>query len=255
MIKEGRYYETAGLKPLDLILFKGTEFVSKSLIKIMKTRIKHVDNKEIDDFSHVGMIITKELIDLPELVSGKLYIFEAIYSGKMTDGVKNIYNKSFFGTQIRDFDAVMLNNDKHSNVQIAVVPIKNNPLYGPDAEKVKRRFKVAFEKYNNARFEGNVFSMLGALYPKFRCIRNFTEEVFERKRWMFCSELCAQVYKDIGVLKEDAEPRNVVPLDFIGFDQDGDITKGIFDKHFLITNFPKSRSPFSSPQTPRYSKI
>jgi hypothetical protein len=202
------------IKPLDIILFKGPDFVS-NLIRCMEG-FKVGTNT----FSHAGMIVTSDILNDPRLEKGKLYIWESTMSGKLGEGVTNIDGKSFLGVQLRDFEEVLKKYDENPKTRIAlcrlkegVCPIKDNEL--------KDKFTDIFDKYNGTFYDANIFSLMGALFPWCRPIRTATEHN-KIKDWLFCSELVALCYKELGIYPEEVNPKDVVPVDFLEDEKDTD---------------------------------
>ena len=93
--------------PLDIILFRGTDGVS-DLIRVVEQ-----DVRGCGDFSHAGIIVTRELLpNLTKLEAKKLYVMESTMSYPLplvSDGPPNILTgKGYFGVQIRDL-SILLN--------------------------------------------------------------------------------------------------------------------------------------------------
>ncbi len=59
----------ADVRPLDLILFRGVDPVSRA--------IQFVQNRKIGrgDYSHAGVVVTREVLDLQCLEPGKIYVW------------------------------------------------------------------------------------------------------------------------------------------------------------------------------------
>lgn len=196
------------IKPLDLIFFTGNEFISNTIRFLEKKRL----GKNAGKYSHVGLIVTSEILDHPKIKKNKLYIWESTMSGFLGNEVYNIDGKSFFGSQVRDFDQI-LNN--YSNVYWSKFTII------VDFELIKEKFTLIFNKYNNIPYDANIFSLLGSLFPCMRYVRDHTEFKFINENWLFCSELCFKVYQELDYYDKKFDPRNVVPEDFLGLDEDG----------------------------------
>lgn len=214
-IKEGRLYDDIkkDIKPLDLILFKGGEFVSDLIRFFEYTRL---DNNWANDYSHCGLIVTKELLDDPRLEDGKLYVWESTMSGKLDGGVYNIDGKAFLGVQLRNFDDVINSYDAPATTAIAWCRLKNNPfLDDTKKEDVKKQFAECFKTYNGIRYDLNFYSLFSALYKYLRFLRKPIEKILHTEKWIFCSELPVLVYKALGLLDASVNEKNVLPVDFI----------------------------------------
>ena len=60
---------------------------------------------EMGLWTHVGMVITSDLLNFKNSVPGKLYVWESTMSGSLADGVNDtITNAGKFGVQIRSLE-------------------------------------------------------------------------------------------------------------------------------------------------------
>ena len=232
MEKIGEKYKELKYKfqPFDLVLFRGGEFVSDIISYLEEVKL----GKGAGDYSHVGMIVTSDILDHPKVEKNKLYIWESTISGFLGEGVKNIQNKSFLGVQLRDFDEVAPAYDNHPDTYLGWSPmykeIREQLIERP---KIKEEFTKIFNKYNGIPYDANIFSLMGALFQCCRDCREFTEVKGINHNWLFCSELCFKVYQELGVYEKKFDPSNVVPVDFIGYDEDG--IPVLFDKPVRFT--------------------
>ena len=188
--KDGILYETIkpNLKPLDLLLFKGADFIGKAITFLQRSRFKNT----LVDFTHAGMVVTKEILDDDLLEEGKLYILESVLSGKLAQGVYNIRGKGYIGVQLRDLDEVIETYDRSNGTRIAHYQLQNNPYN--DISKhdyLKSQFTTLFKKYDGIKYDFNFVSLLSSIYPMFRCMRSQIEHYLHTEEWLFCSELCA----------------------------------------------------------------
>jgi len=205
------------MKDLDIIIFRGVDFVSKTIQRLQSQFLR----KE-KAFSHVALVISTKIVDHPNMVPDKFYIWESTMSGKLSDGVLNIDGKSFFGAQVRDLDLVVNAYKKAGgDASLISINLKKTPS--------KRRFQKIFNKYNGANYDMNFISLLSSLYPKLRCIRGKIEKYLHTDNWLFCSELCAIAYKEMKIIP-NLNTKNVVPEDFVGTsDADKQIPNGMFE--------------------------
>jgi hypothetical protein len=224
--KEGYLYTKLfpHIKPLDLILFKGQDLVSDTIRLIEYVDLK---NNWSDDYTHCGIIINRELLDDERLDPSKLYVWESTISGKLGGGVYNIQGESHLGVQVRDFEEVVKAYDEPNNTQIAWCRLNNNPWNDPEkSAEIKTKFREIFDKYNGIRYDLNFFSLFSSFYNRIRPFRKFVEIVCRTNKWLFCSEHVALTYKELGLLPEETEERDVLPVDFItGVDEDKAIPK------------------------------
>lgn len=208
------------IRPLDLVLFKGSELISDSIRFFQRLKL----GKGGGEYSHVGIVVTKDILDIPELKEGKLYVFESTMSGKLGQNVNNIYGKSYFGSQLRDLDELAAAYLAVDDSEMAFAKLKNNVFYnesGKINDMCKKKFTELVNKYNNVPYELNVTSLAGSLFNEVRFIRDLTEDEESSKKWLFCSELCFIVYQGLELYDKKFNPSDVVPMDFIGFDKDG----------------------------------
>ena len=202
-------------KPLDVLLFAGGDFVSSAIRKIERVKLGN------GDFSHAGLVATRDLIDDNKLVAGKFYTWEITMGGKLNDGVPDVRGKSFLGVQIREFDWVFDSFRGNLNTKIAWCRLKNNPFNDPSCDRQNLQTKATLLYYSTLDKPYESVCCCGcqlgsALFPIFRkCVCRTGDERF------FCSEFVAYVLKYMNVLSADINPHDVVPVDFIpGVDQD-----------------------------------
>lgn len=226
--KEGILYENIRpkLKPLDLILFRGSDFVSDTIRTLSNARLSKT---WADNYSHAGLIVTSDILDHPLVKNDVIYVWESTISGKLGQNIYNIKGESFLGTQLRNFDELIIEYDRPNTTSIALCKLNNNPMDSDDIEvkkSLKNKFTEIFNKYNHIRYDLNFFSLFGALYPPCRCIRKPMETIFGTQKWLFCSELCALIYKKLNLLPDKLNEKNVLPVDFINdVDEDKEIPK------------------------------
>ncbi len=246
--KEGLLYDKvrAKMKPLDLILFRGSDFVSDTIRVLCNGRLSKT---WADNYSHSGLIVTSEILDHPDIKEGVLYVLESTISGKLGQNIYNIEGKSFLGAQLRNFDELIIEYDRPNTTSIAWCQLNHNPAKNDDFDKqkeLKLKFTEIFNKYNGTPYDMNFMSLCCALYPSFRCFRKPVETVLGTQNWLFCSELCALVYKELNMLPATLNEKNVLPVDFINnVDEDKEIPKNfvkypvriVSKNHYDISNF------------------
>lgn len=229
IIKEGVLYEDykRKIKPLDLVLFKGGDFISDAIRYLQKKTAEDRSVYKIDPdaFSHVGIVVTSEIIDDPLVKEGKLYLWESTMSGNLSDGVPDVNGESFLGVQLRDLDEVIKAYDRPNDTRIAFASLKKENLekvWSEDsAELLKTRMTEIFTWYNGTKYDANLYSLTSTVIPCLRRARGTVETIVGSEDWLFCSELVATIYRDLDLISGLVEPKNVTPMDFIGFDLDG----------------------------------
>jgi hypothetical protein len=84
-----------------LILFEGDDYVSRT-DRILDTVMRCKRHR----FTHVGLVITRQVFDDVRLHPDRFYILESTRRGPLADSVRNIDNQLMRGIQIRDLRAV-----------------------------------------------------------------------------------------------------------------------------------------------------
>ena len=171
------------IRPLDLILFKGGDFISDIIRFLEKIKSRNIpESKAVyditpDSFSHVGIVVSDEILDDQRLKPGELYIWESTMSGKLTDGVNNIQGKSYLGVQLRNLNDVIFAYDSSPCTRIAFSPIKESSMeIWEDKDSLKRKFTSIFTKYNGVRYDANLFSLSSSIFSCLRPLRDDIEE-------------------------------------------------------------------------------
>ncbi len=219
------------IKPLDLILFAGNNFVSKTIRLVEKEKLG------LGTISHVGIVITKEILPhIKELKANHFYIWESTNSKmKLSNHPKDILGKSKFGVQIRDLREVI---EYYLSYQGKVYwgKINEHPFKIRSKESLPsfvQRKKTIIEKfvdieknYGNSQFNLSFIDLAASIFTSLRPLRRFKNRLkkfFKRKKKykksytpLFCSEFVAIIYKTISLLDENIDPSNVVPVDFLG---------------------------------------
>ena len=94
-------------------------------------------------------------------------------------------------------------------------------------------FTDYFNMINNTRYDANAYSLFASVFKCLRKRRDAIERMLGTDDWLFCSELVAHVYKTIGIFPAEVEPKDVLPMDYIGFDSDN-VVPIIVDKPYDI---------------------
>lgn len=236
------------VRPLDLIVFKGGEGVSEVIMDLEK---KVVGN---GDVSHVEVAITKrwcsKIKTHTPTPDDELLSWGSTLSGKLNDGVNDLESGGVkFGIQIRNLEHLVKSYIYDTGANVGVCRLINNPIekkegekeeeYAKRMEELKQKIDEAYEKFNGNHYDVNMLNLVAALFPALRPFRDASKEVIdlfkESNPWMFCSEFSAALYEYLGVIVHDDKvggkvfkPEDVVPVDFLGVDEDPDgITKPI----------------------------
>jgi hypothetical protein len=169
-------------------------------------------------FSHVGMVVKSDLLSKCSIAGkeykldpDKIYIWESVLSGKLSDHVNDISNKPYLGVQLRCFDDIMAGYEE-GKTEIAI---------GRLAESIKinqtaiNAFAEIFKELNGIPFEHDLVSILSCIFHDLVEFRNLIETETKSKNWLFCSELVALVMKKMGVFGQQIDQRNIAPMDFV----------------------------------------
>lgn len=176
------------IRPLDIILFKGVDVISDTI------RILEKYETENGDFSHIGMVITSELLPLiPQLKHNILYVLESTSSygipviiGDTPPDVVSGHGR--FGVQIRELQKVIDTYiTKDNNAKVAWGKLIDNPWekmtlmkdgHEKEIQKIMlvNSMNVMYQKYGRKIYELNIFDMFGALFPCFRKNRDIIDE-------------------------------------------------------------------------------
>lgn len=237
----------AQLSPLDLILFKGADFVSKTIRFLEQEELKD------GDFSHSGVLVNSEILPgIKQLIPGRWYVWESTMSAtsgffkQFADGVPNsLTGKGKLGVQIRDFEEVVDAYLKSPDTAVAWCKLKSNPwlprpnetvtVYASRKQELIDDIQDIYQEYGNRTYDLNCLDLLGSLFPCCRKPRDALRTILVEERtifssldlnvdptgWLFCSQLVAIIYQDLGLIDSSKNPLNVVPVDFLGVDSNG----------------------------------
>jgi len=228
------------MKPFDLLVFRGDDFLSYFISLLEKRGHK---NAKGGNFTHVGMIVTSDILNNPLLQQGKLYILESVISGQLGYGINDINDKAFLGVQIRDLEKLIPAYDLPNHTSIAWCPLINHPY---EIDNVKEKFTTLCNSVYGTTWDANCWSLLSAIYPILRPCRSCIEHSLHTEEWLFCSELIATIYKEFEVLPEYVNPKNVLPADLVYPEEDTDTMVKIVSDIVYITS-PIHYSPKIDP--------
>jgi hypothetical protein len=215
-------YKTLNIQPFDIIEFKGGDFVSTGIRIVSKASLG--GRYQAGKFSHTGMIITKDVLNIPLLEQGKLYIWESTISGKLGGDVDNIEGHAFLGVQIREFDKV-IKSYLTPNTAAALLKLKDrSPI---EVDDIQAKTLECFNKYNGIPYTINIMQLFAAAYPKVRWLT----PTWGKYKFLFCSELVSCIYRDVGIFPSAIQPCDVIPADFVS-DGEPDIANRNIPNYF-----------------------
>lgn len=197
------------MKSFDLILFRGTGAISNTLSKLQKLVIGE------GEWSHVGIVITKDILDFENSEPNKLYIWESTSLSKTVDVPTG---KIDCGIQIRDLEQVIDEYDNDPKTKIAWCQLKDNPINKLDdetdeefnirIEKIKEVILEFYENHKDDIYDYNVCSLTKSLYSWF-------PKWYHNKNMYFCSEMVMTIYQKIGKTSNDIDPESVAPVELV----------------------------------------
>lgn len=232
------------VRPLDLIVFRGRDTVSKI---IRDLEIETTGNGEV---SHVEVAITCEwcskIVPQPEfnIKPDTMLSWTSTMSGNLNDGAVNVETGgASFGTQFRILENLVRRYLTKAETNVGLCRLIDNPTcmragethdaYIIRANKLKEDLNRAYDKFSEKQYDINPLSLLGAMFPVVRPFRDAGNEIIQKyvdvNSWLFCSELVAAVYIEVGVINDETDgvkdgrildAANVLPVDFLGVDAD-----------------------------------
>lgn len=226
------------MRTFDLLFFRGTDVVSNAISRIQKQKTG------CGDFTHVGIVIRgTDLMPAKEgedawLKPDILYVFESTMSGNMADGCTDVHGESHLGVQLRRLDDVVTAYDAPPKSRLAWCALLESKRISDDTERAIACRNI-YEKYRGLRYDLSAVDLSACAFPQMRRLRDskaftrvrdmLSKAVYSSKRasnasgddndlisrWQFCSELAANIYREIGALDQAVEPQNVMPIDFL----------------------------------------
>lgn len=182
-----------------------------------------------------------------------LYIFESTMSGPTSRGGNGVYSvdgDAFLGVQLRSLDAVLAADDTPREAAIAWCSLR------PAARRRLRPelWGETFRRYNGIRYDASPLDLCAAAFP---CLRPWRQCCLGSccrccKGWLFCSELVANVYKDLGVLDPGVEAQNVLPSDYFARPDDPTLSNDRDGEIPLLFEPPVPVTVFGAPAGIRY---
>jgi len=197
-------------EPLDLILFRGSDVISRTVEEAEQIGIG------LSDYSHVGVIISGEMLpNIKELKKDVLYVWESTV------------NKNRYGVQIRELNTV---TEKYVG-DIYLAKLITNPWNFEVSlrSEIINKLIQFHEIFGRRTYEFSLFNLLATIIPKLRWLRNEYDKISDfftsgvrigmeecKKEWLFCSELVVLLYKNLGIYPPEIDERDIAPVDFTG---------------------------------------
>eukprot|EP01137_Pigoraptor_chileana_P000446 Opistho-2@36659 len=201
--------------PLDMFFFQGSAAFSAA--------IRHTEKLAfgVGDFSHVGIIVTTDVLPITNGVKGRLYVWEAIKGGN--PAAPDVETREVRpGVQIRDVEAVLKMYVKPGLSRMAWARLKDNPCCAGDESLAKTRTRLTelHAMFNGAPYDANVVHLASAMSEKIHALRkafaaDAESSMSESDAAMFCSEWATRVYQAAGVFPEDFSAEQMAPQEFL----------------------------------------
>lgn len=212
--KEGLKYNDIKdqIKPLDLMVFKGSDVVAHS-IAYMENAFLHDG-----DWNHVGVVVTTDIMPIKNGIDGKLYIFESTLSSAMyTNNINDIERGTgVFGVQIRPLEEIIYAYDDDLDTKVGWCSLINNPI-DKDIENVRMLMTAFKEEHGDATYDYNICNLLSTVMCTCTSCRR---ACCGRSNKFFCSELVATIYQLFGIIGPDVEPVKICPIELLGVTND-----------------------------------
>jgi hypothetical protein len=219
-IKEKTFNELKSvIKPFDLICFRGSDIVSDLISEIEKYTFKN------GDFTHVGMVITTDIITFNNGIPGKLYVWESTLSGPIGGEPDDIETNSWkFGVQIRDLEEVIQNYITNNITKVGWCRLMNNPIdmlsietkdeYDKRISILKSNVQEFHTKYEHCLYDFKILTMIKTIFPS---IDNnlLLRKIFTSNNLIFCSELVCALYEVINIISKTVDPSEIAPVELI----------------------------------------
>lgn len=202
---------------MDLVAFSDIGCMS-----ITSTAVQSVGNRHLAKWSHVGVLVNFEVLDIENGVPGEWYVWETT----CLMNVKDVESDSIrTGTQLRSLrDLYKAYVTTRPCSKVCLFNVRNNPYaeIGGVPENLHRLFTDL-----NQRLRRRPFDVSGMAPAACSCLRSYRDANPLVNAWhdyaLFDAELVAVIYVAAGMLPQNMRIDNVISDDFFGNDRDNDI--------------------------------
>jgi hypothetical protein len=227
----------------DLLLFRGNDIISNTIATV-ETFEDGLPKNTTNNYTHVGLVIRgrdlmprqtdKDPTEKDWLCEDEVYILESTMSGDLAGTCTDVHGEAHFGVQLRLLSEVVIRYSQIPKAELAWCPLVV-PLPSPAKETVR----AEYEKYRGLSYDMSIVDLAACAFKPVRRLRDNT--VFEHlrdaicywfwrtnradgagtgadnlpSRWQFCSEMVANIFKDIKLLSGDVVPADTMPCDFV----------------------------------------
>lgn len=236
LFDEKKYTEIfTNAKPFDLVFFTSDHYTSL-LIRAGEEIFLNKKDVKMAEYSHVAMIVSKEILNLPELEDNKMYIIESTTLSNKPEDCPDIYGNFKSGVQVRDLEKVCQFYSNYPNAKIALAKLKNNPYDEQDKKILSDKLTKYYNEIKDDKY-ADLYSLISSLISFLRFLRGPIQKIFKTQNDYFCSELVTLLYKQLGIFSDSVNEKNVVPMDLLGCDTDNINNGGIN----CVVNIPPIR--------------
>lgn len=218
------------LTSLDLVFYRGGDHVSDTIRGIPRVSPKN-------QFSHIGVIITDNILPNAGLIPGQLYVLESMYSLI----APNINNEiislehvgGFYGLQIRNLELVV----KSYNKKLVFGKIKDNPwLNGYKKYGIRQHVHTLFNDLNGRGYRQqftwrhpltwrhrkihHIQMMVGFEPVIIRGVNLPRNQLKTSDNTLFTSQLIMSLYQKIGLISSRYDAEILTPQDLTSCDFD-----------------------------------
>jgi hypothetical protein len=214
---------------------RGGDLISDLISFLEKHQLTH------GEFTHVGMAVTSDILPSYNgyiLEQNEIYLMESTFSyfPDITHAVPDITTgQGKFGVQIKKLKDVIKNYIYNDKTKVAWCALINNPFDDVEQRPIlQQQFVTFFNDYHERLYDMDPIDLLGSMFPSLRQVRDGIDYIINKlwlkchqlphhspALWQFCSELVANVYQTIGIIPKEIDCKDVLPMDFFGYDEDG----------------------------------
>lgn len=207
------------IAPLDIIFYKGDGLVSTSISTIEKIFLNN------GDWSHVGLVITNDLIPIINGKPNEKYIWETFLP--VSSEIKSCeLDKQVNGLQIRKLVDVVDFYDDSISSKIGWSKLINNPYkrnendtdetYNNRIIQLKTILTNIYNEFTNkSEYQTNMLRSIGAIIPFMEFFVD--KKTDDKKHRFFCSEFVTYIYQSLGLISDKIVPGFIAPVELIGF--------------------------------------
>ena len=221
-------------------------------------RLPGFENEVLDIFGKekLGVQIRK-LKDVFQIYKGKVYVGKLIHNPLLNQTNQFLQQIDEMNHELRELSFMIheskVSKEEHELLETELKSIREqmflleSQLVFPldvihdekslictnhDSKKIIQDLRCLYEIYGNRMYNASAIDLLSAVYPALRPLRSLKykalkklAKLFRSKKMtqysLFCSQFVALVYQKLGIVCQEIDAKNFVPVDFLGVDDDG----------------------------------